>query len=754
MSETATLAPPEPTAPSRQRKPRASDLSKTLPMITARWNSDEQKKKVRLAKLIEDAFDQVPPDGEEDLEADGLGWVANVDWGGMNAGITDGVEIDFNLATQPETYVRLVARDKSKNSKGAFKKLEQLDKEMLDSWSEFEPELQQMLMHRRSLGLGIFHFPYPYGWHFRALHPCNLVLPPRAKLNPAKWPWFAVRSDIDITELLARFENPTEAATLGWQMDSIKKAIEHFAKEGGATLAGQLTSDPEGYIYDLAHNDLAFAQENSMSIPGWTFYVKEFDGSVSEYLATDEAKIGWLFKGERRHKAMEDLISLHHLSLGQGYIERIRGYGVKMLPFHDLENRVLNHAADVTMLGAGMVLEGGEGDDFQRMREDVRIHGPMTFIPAGIKVQQNSFGNPAGGVLALRREFERVGNQRNRAFGGAEYGQRESDETATGARLKWQERNTARTYEISRYYRQLSNLHRIRWLKMTDAKATDRDCGIKEFKELIADAAAQGVTAADIGNIKLVVARTIFGDGDPNNQFLALMDLKEHIPSLPASGQRVFRKMAFQSRLRDPELVAELFGPENPEEDREFMRQRWRYEVENNSFETSDTRQDIQDDDNHLIHCGGHLVYVEEVIMRVDEGVLSEADAVAKIMRTKPHMQAHLQIVGGDPYAQEQVKEIVQRQANVDNRLRQMSQHVQAEQEQQRAQQLEELRNPKPSVKDTEIILTEQAKRASIAEATKVDIELRRERHAEEMRILASGAGLKNGLEILGSAET
>jgi hypothetical protein len=117
-------------------------------------------------------------------------------------------------------------------------------------------------------------------------------------------------------------------------------------------------------------------------------------------------------------------------------------------------------------------------------------------------------------------------------------------------------------------------------------------------------------------------------------------------------------------------------------------------------------------------------------------------------------MQAHLQIVGGDPYAQEQVKEIVQRQANVDNRLRQMSQHVQAEQEQQRAQQLEELRNPKPSVKDTEIILTEQAKRASIAEATKVDIELRRERHAEEMRILASGAGLKNGLEILGSAET
>ena len=196
------------------------------------------------------------------------------------------------------------------------------------------------------------------------------------------------------------------------------------------------------------------------------FYVREWSGRVSEHLLVNKDEIGFIYSGLDRHEPMADVLALFPLSLGQGYVERIRGYGMQMLPFHDLENQVMNHSVDVTMLASGLVLQSGQGDDWKRLRDEVHVNGPITSLPDGFTIGQQSFANPTGGLLALRREFERLGNFRNRAFGGAEYGQRSPEESATGARLRWQEANSVKTFEIARYYRQLSNFHRVRWLKL------------------------------------------------------------------------------------------------------------------------------------------------------------------------------------------------------------------------------------------------------------------------------------------------
>lgn len=750
----SALETPEPIAPSRQRKPRASDRKKTLSMIKTRWQSPDAQKKTKLARMIADAFDQVPPDGDDELTADGLGWVANVDWGGMNAGISDGIELDFNLATQAETYVKFVAkRRQPKGLKGRLETLSQLHKDMIDSWNGFDAELQAMLWNRRALGLGIFHFPHRFGWQFRNLHPCNLILPARAKLDPETWPWFAVRSDISIVELLQRFEDSAASEKAGWKMHSIAKAIEHFSKEGGAIMAGHLLTDPESYIFNLSQNDLSFSAENGDTIPGFTFYVKEWDGKISEYLLTENENIGWLFVGERRHDCMEDLISLHPLALGQTHIERIRGYGVKMLPFHDLENRVLNHACDTTLIGAGILIQGAQGDDFRRMQEDVHISGPFTYLRDGLTVQQQSFSNPAAGTIALRREFERVANVRNRSFGGAEYGQRESDESATGARLKWQERNTARTYEVARYYRNWSITWRTVWRRFTGKTLSEKDPGGKEAKILKEEMNEALITKDDLDAIKRVDARTIFGDGDPNQQFLALSDLEKDMPALPPSGQRFMRRLKFTARLRDPDMVEAALGPERLDQDKDFMEQRWRCQVEQNTFETSDTRVDLQDDDNQVIHCGEHTIFAEEVIMRVDEGKLTEQDAIGRLSRAKAHIIPHLNELSKDEIEHEAFKDFSRRWANIDNRLRQMSQHVMAQQEKAAQLAEEEKRNPKPSVKDMETILTEQAKRAAIAEESKMKAEQATIEHEARMRVLASGSTLEQSLKTLKAAE-
>ena len=750
-NQVEVLAPPLPAPPERQRKNRAADAAKVLAMISSRFNDSEFQRKIRLARMVEDAFDRIPPDSEDELEADGLAWCANVDWGGMAAGISDGVEQDYNLATQPETYVRLVASARQPGRVvEPVRELERLDKEMLDDWSEFLPELEMMIHNRRALGLGVMHFPKPNSWHFKSLHPCNLVLPKRAKLNPETWAWCALKTEFDIVELLGRLADRQVSTSAGWQLAAVEKTIEEFAQNGGREWVASIRDDPEGFIYDLQTNDLWFGQENGTAIEGWIFYVKEWDGRVSEHLLVNKDDIGFIYSGVGRHASMADLLALFPLSLGQGHMERIRGYGMQMLPFHDLENQVMNHSVDVTMMASGLILKGG-GDDFKRLREEVHVNGPFMALPGDLELAQQSFGNPTAGLIGLRREFERLANFRNRSFGGAEYGQRQADESATGARLRWQEANTSRTYEIARFYKQLGNFHRIRVSRYLFGSMTERDPGGAAVRALFEEAARAGVTLEDVKSIRRVVARTVFGDGDPINQFLSLMDLKEFFPRLPASGQRLFVRMAFVARLRDNELATELTGPADSGLDRELSFQQWHARIENDVFEGSDTRVDPMENDNHLIHAGEHTIYAEEVVARLREGQMSEEDALPRLMRADAHTRPHLAALLSDPFAQLEAKDLTRRWADLQNVIRQLSQQLAEKRERQQAEQLEELRNPQPTVKERETIMTEQMKRAAVMEEAQMRMRQMAELHALKMRMLKSGQLSKQQVDFLNS---
>ena len=746
------LEAPVVAGPSKQPKNRCPDSKSALTLIKTQCDDDKWQRRVEAYRAIEDAYDRLPPDSDSDLAGDGLSWVANVDWGGMKAGINDGAEIDWNLLTQPETYIRLVSRSARPGIGDSMAILERLDKEMLDGWTDWETELEMMVHNRRSFGLGIFHFPQPYGWHFRSLHPANLILPPRARANPDSWAWCGIKTEFSIVDLMERLETPLPAKKLGWNIENIRKALAKFAADDGkAAWFQSLCNDVEGYIHGFKANDLLVTHENKSKLDGYIFYVKEWNGRVSEHLLVNDDEIGYLYSGVGRHKSMADLIALFPLQLGQGYIERIRGYGLEMLPFHDLENRALNHGVDTMMITSGLLLQSKQGDDWKRLQEGVFLNGPFVGIPEDLTLMNPQFGSPAQGLLAMQREIERRGNFRNRSFGGADYSNRDPEQSATAAKIHYQQGTASRTYEVARLYRQAQNFHRIRVMKMIDPNLTTRCPGGEVAIAMLKEAMSKGVSPDDIASIKGVKARTIFGDGDPVNQFLALMDLKEFFGKLPASGQRKMQRHVFNARLRDPELVRELMGPDKPQDDPEFTRQRWRAQVENNTFETSDTRQDLADGDNHLIHAGEHTIFAEEVMQRLKAGILAEEDALQRIMRAQSHTEGHLAALAADPFAVNELKDLRRRWADLTNSNRQLAQHIQAKKQQEQARAIEEMRNPRPSVKDQETMLTEKAKRQAIAEETALNIQLRKEKHAAELEMLRSGAITKTQLDIINS---
>lgn len=732
-----TLAPPNPSGIKSQPKSRASDPVKALALIQTRWKQLEPR--LEVYRAVESAYDRLPPDSDDALRLDGLGWSANVDWGGMETGINDGADIDWNLATQPETYVQFKRDDDGRarivDSMGI---LSTKDKELLDSWPEWHTELEMMVHNRRAHGLGIFHFSHPRGWHFRSLHPGNLITPTEtAKLNPDSWSWYAIKTEFEITDLLKKLEDKKAAEVVGWKPSAISKLIAKAAKAGGSTWASAVWRDVESYALDLKSNDIFFAAENKTTIPGFIFYVQEWDGKVSEHFIPEEEDVGFIYSGIGRHAKMSNTLALFPLSLSQGYIQRVRGYGIKMLPFHDMENRVLNHAIDVTWTGSSMVLQGESGDDLQKLRE-MQIHGPFTLMPDGLKLQQQSFGNPAGGLLSLQNQFSNMAAGRSRSMGGPDMSaMRNVEKSATQSRIEWQMSQGAKTNEVARFYLQLEHFHRIRALRIIDPQLSDKDPGGKEAKAILAEAKALGVTDDDIKAIKRVVIRTIFGDGDPVNQFLALMDLKEFYGTMTEDGKSAFRFEVFHSRLRNRELARKFAGDQN--NDATWALHRWNAQNENNIFETSDTRIDVRPDDLHLVHASEHTGYAEECYVRHEQGKISDADVFYKVDRCDTHCETHLQMLGSDKFSADAWKDLNRRWADLRNKQDHVRQRMEAEAMQQQQAQLEELKNPRPSVKDQETALTEELKRQGIRE----DNELRRQKHEVEIAIMKSGASLK-----------
>jgi lysozyme family protein len=113
------------------------------------------------------------------------------------------------------------------------------------------------------------------------------------------------------------------------------------------------------------------------------------------------------------------------------------------------------------------------------------------------------------------------------------------------------------------------------------------------------------------------------------------------------------------------------------------------------------------------------------------------AEQFKRVHRAQAHCAMHLYQLRHDVLSSGAFKGYNQRWANLTNWLRQTGQKLEAEQQKQQAAQMEEMRNPRPKVKDAEVMLTEKLRRD--LEAQKAEAEERRaeEKHLAEMRRLA-----------------
>lgn len=752
MNGPAEFEPPNAGGPEAQPKRRVNSASNMRAIIQSaskklsfQWDQD---------RLVTDAYDRMPPMDPADLEKAGEAWRTNVDYGHTEKGIDEKVEMLNNLMRLPMPLVDFVTH-RWKSDPSIVDGLNHVALEydyLLNESPLWTTEGQDLCHQMVKTGLGIMYHPDPYSWHFESVERCNIVYPPRAGMNPDKWSWFAIRKDISIIELIAKLGKGRDAAeALGWKTSEVRKLLEKMENWGDLGKPVDADSDPEKFVNALQDNDVFYSALNNDFIKGFTVFIREFDGTVTEHLLVDSDNGEFIFTSNHKYESMCDFISLFPLVAGVKFLEKVRGYGHKVLPFNALINDLRNKAVDLTSLSSTLMLKGTKEDSLQDVTQ-LMLGNLVTLIPAEMSLDQRAFSNPAQGLVALDQNLTGQREANNRVFGGGP-GTSQGVATATHAKILANNDSRQNNFETDRFYIQLTNFHRNVWKRLvffaTKGEASPPCPGREEALAFWAEVKKNGVTPSHMAAIRTVKANSLFGDGDPTQVFLALQDLGPILPSLPVTAQRDAMKMMIAARTRKPHL-AEAWLPSSSKTDREKSLQLWRTATEHNSFETGGPMP-TQDDDNTAIHADEHTRWAEGVIANMDNGVLQPEEVLQRLILVRDHNAAHMQLLSASEPDKALYADLAKRWQGIVNMMRRAEQMLNDKKLAEQQRMMEEMRNPRLSVAEQEAVLTGQTRRQELAETERLRREQLAATEALKRRLLSQGALTDAQLKVIES---
>jgi hypothetical protein len=710
---------PQPGKPiSEQPKGRMGDSQKLLELVRSADRAESRLRFLDVCAEVDDMYDRRPPDDPAALRMDGLGWTNNVDWGGMEFGIDAAIAPEFNLLHDPETYVKLETIYQGYDHSQQKRTVEEEDKRMLDEWEEWVPELGKMLIQRKKYGLGIFYFRNCRSWQFQALHPGNLITT-EPSINPNTWSWCAIHTDFRVDDLLQRMSGADSAndefGKDGWNPAAIRRAlIMHDRKDrkGAWNMVNQWFYDAEKWRNEYLSNDLYWSYVNDMSIPGYIVYVKEFDGTVTEYLLTKNDKVGFLFRSpdKQRLTQMSDAFCMFPERCGQTLLREVRGYGIKNLAFLDAENQMNNRLLDAAYLSSSLFVRGGTADDLYNQQE--MMIGPITLVPNNLEIQASQMPNTAQALVPITEHLTRLRENAAMATGGEGYGHGPDRETAKAATIRFQQGQRMQNYQVNLLYRCAQKFHRERFKRAYSNKMISRDAGYEEAKEALDRMEIKGVTKEFLASIdfKSTQVARLMGDGDPAKLYADLTELSAFMGLMTEGGKQELLRDMIHAKAGHDRAIAYV-GDKATEPT--TVRNKAQAQLENGHFESSDARVDPAGDDNHAIHVSEHTSFLEAKVQAMQQSGENPAEIFKTISRSIAHigMNEDGQVIGGhlgalaqDPTQQEMFQDAVRRLTELVNLRRQIGQQVEAQQQAQAEQELQNLKQP----------MEEQAKAAKV----------------------------------------
>lgn len=375
----------------------------------------------------------------------------------------------YDLFAESTTYAQIEVEEEDHEKRNRYSQIvtKEFD-DMLKCWSGFDWNVQRAVHDMVAFGPGFVMWPDATTWMFTAIQQSKVLVPDGTPSDPDQLELLVIRQELPVCELYRFIRDPKAATQVGWNVQHTMQAI---MKAAPSTVTDVSTYDYERWQEQLRNHDL-YDSVRSDVIKICHVYVREFNGKISHLIVEERnvveqrgrptlqkkeklLKTDFLFKRFGRYNCFREVINPFFYSIGNGTWHSVKGLGVELYPFIEINNRLNCSIVDNAFINLSVLMQPTSG----RSEQETALMqlGNLTVLPANMEIRQWGLAGRMEEALATERSFaQKLENntgqfRRTMRLSG-------NPETATGRTIDEQKQASLNKSAVNRFYTQLDNL--------------------------------------------------------------------------------------------------------------------------------------------------------------------------------------------------------------------------------------------------------------------------------------------------------
>lgn len=721
---------------------RVGDVDAARSIYLSLKKADEGSSRNRA--LIDGMFNGAPPFNANDLKEVGQGERTNLDFGEAAALKDQALAGYYDLTNSVDMLARVRTTYGSPEQAAEWSEIigEEFHR-TLRGWSEFEFNHQRLSDFFVTHGVGVAYFEDELDWRWRVTGLNEFRIPRGTRASEAEIEVATVDREYRSDELYGFIRDPEIAASLGWDVATVKEALKRACAQDTTTSLG----DWEKLEVELKNNDILYGTAKSKVVKVVHMWVKEFCGCVShliflqEPLPTDVGamKESFLYRKEKRFDSPTQCWVTFTYGVGNGTYHGIRGLGFKIYPHIQVLNRLRCGMVDGALLSSSLIVQ--PSDSSTRALDDLTLtyYGPYALFPPGLKIVDKAVPNLQQNIIPVINDMAmQMSNNTGAYQTRANTGDSNQARTAYEVKAQLQKEAVLSNASINLFYHPWKRILTEVFRRLTRRDYNAREPGGKEAVEFRKRLLKRGVPEEAIHRVINVEPVRAIGYGSPAMRMAAIDETMSIFGSLDEMGRINLLRDRVAARFGQEVVDRYIPAPQTtlrPPLD-------FKIAVLENATMSTGSPIPVSPGENHFIHASTHLNAVDQLDRAVAEGASNPMEALSAFQMFLPHLGEHLAQLGSDLVRKDQVALMRQRHQQLTASAQRLADELQAMQEnQQKAQQAEAERQ------QTALMAEYQAMQKKLAESEQLSPEAQQrlmERRAElQMKIEKHQADLQ-----------
>ena len=722
---------------------RLKDVKSALSIFSTLLRSDE-KSSINRAR-IDAMFDGAAPYEQNSLVTSGQGLKTNLNFGDAQR------LLDVALSAYVDLYSSLERLVEVRGTQGEASEIKPAEEivadeltQMIRAWPEFHSAYLRLCTTFIKHGVSAAFFDTPDDWRFRVGGFNDLLIPRQTPSNEECIDVAVGRRQYLLHELYAHIKNPEAAAKVGWDVDEVKRVIEKTASTNGRSgkTGTYSTRQFEELQSELKNNDLYTGIQNP-TVSVLHFWVREMDGSVSHYIASEHSPKDFMYKKVSRYSSVEQAYILFTYGVGSnGTYHSIRGLGQRIFAHVQTSNRLRCQQIDGAMLASAVMIQ----PENQRSLDELQFtyYGAYAVLSPNVKIVEKAIPNLGTAVQPALQDLTQQLQLNTDTV--STYGPNQSSPYRNKMQVVADMDVTTRLSgaSLNLFYSSWTRLLREMVRRIVTTKKPD--AAVKDFFDRCA---AKGISKQFIKTLDLDRTKAVrsIGNGSHANRMVALKELQGISGQFDDVGRRNLTRDIVSTRVGHD--LADRYVPSD-------IQKRPTVDVKIAFFEnqqlSSGQPVPVVGNELHGTHLSVHVPALNQIIEQLNTGEVDPMQSLPVLQAFYEHISQTVQFAAGDPALQAEVgqaKQILQFAEEAINNATKAAQKIQRDQQraaQEEAEFAAAQGQPAPAPEQPQVdtkMMEHEIKMRIAQEKAQVDMAIKQQKHDQEMAMRDAKAALE-----------